>query len=81
MRPKRHELHDLILEDGCFVRCIEGEQQAVRFKAVEEIGHPIGDIGIGGVPTGQVEKFAGARRQARVPGGFHGDPEQFGMLR
>jgi len=81
MRPEGHELHDLILEDGCLIRCIEGEQQAVRFKAVEQIGHPIRDIGIGGVPTGQVEKFAGARRQARVPGGFHGDPEQFGVLR
>ena len=81
MRPEWHELHDLILEDGRLVRCIECEQQAVRFKAVEQIGHPIGDIGIGGVPTGQVQKFPGARRQPRVPCGFHGNPEQFGMLR
>ena len=54
MRSEGHELLHLILEDGCLIRCIEGEQQAVGFKAVEEIGHPIGDIRIGGVPAGQV---------------------------
>ncbi len=81
MRPEGHELHYLILEDGRLVGCIEGQEQTVRFKAVEQVGHSIGDIGIGRVPTGKVQKFPGARRQPWVPGGFYGDPEQFGVLR
>ena len=80
MRSEGHELLHLILEDGCLIRCIEGEQQAVGFKAVKQIGHPIGDIRIGRVPTRQVEKFAGARRQPGVPGRLYGNSQQFGML-